>query len=146
MTKAGRKVHVQYVLTGMVIYLAMVVDLPAWALKAIDKIRRGFFWRSRRDAKGEHCHVAWGNVCRPRELGGIGISSIKELFGRLECGGYGWLKLSQLAHGPLSIQVPEKVKDFFSLALQTELGNGATTLFLSDRVGAQNCGLGPSVI
>jgi hypothetical protein len=74
MEEAGRKVHVQYVLTGMVIYLAMVVDLPA-----IDKIRRGFLWRGRRDAKGEHYHVAWGNVCRPRELGGIGISSIKEL-------------------------------------------------------------------
>lgn len=79
MTKAGRKVHVQHVLTEMVIYLSMAVDLPAWALKAIDKIRRGFLWRGRRDVKGGHCHVAWGIVCRPRELGGLGISSIKEL-------------------------------------------------------------------
>jgi hypothetical protein len=70
---------VQHVLTGMVIYLAMVVDLPAWALKAIDKIRRGFLRRGRRDAKGGHCHVAWDIVCRPRELGGLGISSMKEL-------------------------------------------------------------------
>jgi hypothetical protein len=45
LTKAGRKVHVKHVLIGMVIYLAMVVDLSAWALKAIDKIRRGFLWR-----------------------------------------------------------------------------------------------------
>jgi hypothetical protein len=69
LTKVGRKVQVQDVLIGMVIYLAMVVDLPAWALKAIDKIRRGFLWRGRRDAKGGHYHVAWGIVCRPRELG-----------------------------------------------------------------------------
>jgi hypothetical protein len=39
LAKAGRKVYVQHVLIGMVIYLAMVVDLPAWALKAIDKMR-----------------------------------------------------------------------------------------------------------
>jgi hypothetical protein len=79
LTKSGRKIHVQYVLTGMVIYLAMAVDLPAWALKAIDKIRRGFLWRGRKDARGGHCHVAWGTVCRPIELGGLGISSLKEL-------------------------------------------------------------------
>jgi hypothetical protein len=46
----------------------MAVDLPAWALKATDKIRRGFLWRGRRDVKGGHCHVAWGIVCRLREL------------------------------------------------------------------------------
>jgi hypothetical protein len=63
----------------MVIYLAMVVDLPTWTLKANDKIRRGFLWRGQKDAKGGHCHVAWGIVCRSLELGGLGISSIKEL-------------------------------------------------------------------
>jgi hypothetical protein len=101
LTKAGRKVHIQHVLTGMVIYLAMTVDLPAWAIKAIDKIRRGFLWRGQRDAKGGHCHVAWGTVCRPRELGGLAFPALKNLLGRLECDGYGWLKLSQIAHGPL---------------------------------------------
>jgi hypothetical protein len=39
MTKVGRCVHVQFVLTEMLIYLAMVVDLPTWVVKAIDKIR-----------------------------------------------------------------------------------------------------------
>jgi hypothetical protein len=43
----------------------------------------------------------------------------------------------------LAIHVPKKVKDFFSMAMQTELGNGATTLFWTDRwllgAGAQNC-------
>jgi hypothetical protein len=31
------------------------------------------------DAKGGHCQVAWGKVCRPMELGGLRISSLKEL-------------------------------------------------------------------
>jgi hypothetical protein len=41
--KAGRKVQDNHVLTGMLIYPAMVIDIPPWAFKAIDKIRRGFF-------------------------------------------------------------------------------------------------------
>lgn len=50
----------QFVLTGMIIYLAVAVELLAWALKAIDKIRKGFLWRGRKDVKGGHCLVAWG--------------------------------------------------------------------------------------
>jgi hypothetical protein len=42
MTRAGRKVQVQYVMTGMIIYLAMAVDLHPRVLKDIDKIRKGF--------------------------------------------------------------------------------------------------------
>jgi hypothetical protein len=66
MTKSGREVMVQHVLTRMIVYLAMAIDLPHWALDAFDKIRRGFLWRGRKDAKGGHCLIAWGRVCRPR--------------------------------------------------------------------------------
>jgi hypothetical protein len=79
MTRAGRKVQVQYVMTGMVIYLAMAVDLPPRALKDIDKIRKGFLCRGRKEVRGGHCLVAWGRVCRPVEFGGFGIFSLKEL-------------------------------------------------------------------
>lgn len=135
MTKAGWKVHVQFVLTGMVIYLAMAVDLPPWALKAIDKIRRGFLWRWRKEARGGgHCLVAWGKVCRPLELGGLGISNLIDLAWALRMR---WFWLAKTDPGrpwaSLAIQVPSKAKVFFSVAMQTEIGNGASTLFWSDR-------------
>jgi hypothetical protein len=79
MTRAGRRVQVQAVLTGMTVYMAMAFDFPPWALKAVDKIRCGFLWRGRKDAKGGHCLMAWLKVCRPLELGGLEISELKTL-------------------------------------------------------------------
>jgi hypothetical protein len=34
---------VQFVITATIIYQAMALDLPAWFLKAVDKIRRSYF-------------------------------------------------------------------------------------------------------
>jgi hypothetical protein len=78
LSKEGR-ILVQHVLTSMVVYLAIAMDLPPWAIKSIDKIRRGFLWRGRKDAKGGHCLVAWSKVCLPKQLGGLGLSNIQIL-------------------------------------------------------------------
>jgi hypothetical protein len=61
----------------MLIYLAMAMDLPQWALKGIDKVRRGFLWKGRRDVKGGHCVIAWPKVTRPLDLGGLGIPNLQ---------------------------------------------------------------------
>jgi hypothetical protein len=79
MTRAGRRIQVQHILTGMMVYLAMAIDFPSWAWETIDKIRKGFLWRGRKEAKGGHCLVSWGRVCRPLKLGGLGISSLPEM-------------------------------------------------------------------
>ena len=65
MTRAGQKVQVQFVLTAMLVYLLMAIDCQPWAIKAVDKIRRGFLWRGQKDVQGGHCLVAWEKVCRP---------------------------------------------------------------------------------
>jgi hypothetical protein len=52
LTKAGRNILVRSVLTSMLIYLLLALDLPAKALEAIDKIRRGFLWKGRKDVRG----------------------------------------------------------------------------------------------
>lgn len=134
MTKAGRMVQVQFVLTGMLIYLFMAVEFPAWAIKAIDKIRRGFLWRGRKNALGGHCLIAWLKVCRPKELGGLGISDLKTLGWSLRMR-WVWLQKTEPNRpwADFNIHVPDQIKAFFAAAVYSEVGDGATTLFWTDR-------------
>ena len=134
LNKAGRRILVQHVLTSMTIYTAMAIDFPKWALNAIDKIRRGFLWRGRKDAKGGHCMVAWEKVCRPLHMGGLGISNLTKLCWALRMR---WLWLQKTEPGRswfgLSIQIMAKARAFFSMVLIFEVGDGANTLFWTDK-------------
>lgn len=52
-TKKGQCILVKHVLKSLMVYFAMAIDLPPWAIKAIDKFRRGILWR-RKEEKGGH--------------------------------------------------------------------------------------------
>ena len=134
LSRAGRRILVQHVLTGMTTYTAMAIDFPKWALEAIDKIRKGFLWRGRKEAKGGHCTVAWKKVCRPLDMGGLGISSLTELGWALRMR-WLWLKKTDPSKpwADLPISVPAMAKAFFKTTLVSEVGNGANTFFWSDK-------------
>jgi hypothetical protein len=112
----------------------MAIDLPPWAIKAIDKIRRGFVWRGRKEAKGGHCLIAWPKVCRAKELGGLGISDLKPLCIALRVR-WPWLKKSEpnKPWASLPLQVSKDAECLLSLAIITEIGDGANTLFWKDK-------------
>jgi len=112
----------------MIVYLAMA--LPTWALKSIDKIRRGFLWRGRKDVKGGLCLITWPKVTRPPELGGLGITNLQQLGWALRAR-WLWLKKTEpdKPWAFLPIQVHQSVKSFFSVAITSEVGNGRNTLF-----------------
>jgi hypothetical protein len=74
--RVGWKVHVQFVLTSKMIYLAIAVDFLQWAYKAVNKIRRGYLWRGHTNLKDGHCLIACDSMCHPLELDGLGISNL----------------------------------------------------------------------
>jgi hypothetical protein len=76
---AGRLTLVKSVLAAIPIYHLIVLQCPKWVIKAIDKIRRGFLWKGRKDIKGGHCSVGWARVCRHLSLGGLGIHNLEIL-------------------------------------------------------------------
>jgi len=114
----------------MLIYIVMALDLPPWALRAIDKIIRGFLWKGRKDAKGGHCLLAWPKVTRPLYLGGLGISNLHNLGWVMKLR---WLWLQKTEPGKawafFLVQAQPQVISFFAMAVETIVGNGENTRF-----------------
>jgi hypothetical protein len=83
---------------------------------------------------GLSCLVSWEIVTRPLSYGGLGVPNLKFKSWALQSK---WLWLektdpSRPWHG-LSLLVQQQARPFFELSVFTLLGNGATTLFWSDR-------------
>jgi hypothetical protein len=55
---AGRTALVRFVLSAIPIYLLIAMNIPKWVIKSIDKIRRGFLWRGRKDVNGGNSLVS----------------------------------------------------------------------------------------
>jgi hypothetical protein len=65
------------VLSTSAVYHLLALDLDPWVLQMIDRIRCGFLWAGRKDARGGSCLVAWDGVCQPKSLGGLGLHNLR---------------------------------------------------------------------
>jgi hypothetical protein len=131
---AGWTALVKFVLSANPTYLLIAINVPQWVIKSIDKIQREFLWRGRKEVNGGSCLVPWEVVTRPLKFGGLGIPNFKFKSWALQAK-WLWMEKTDLSrpwHG-LSLLVQRQVRQFFDLSVFTILGNGATTLFWSDR-------------
>jgi hypothetical protein len=80
--------------------------------------------------KRGHYLVVWPVVTRPKEMGGSGIANLKTMGWALRVR-WLWLQKTQLDKPWvfLPIKMSTCVNEFFSMAMQTELGDGSNTLF-----------------
>ena len=80
LTNAGRLLLTKVVLSAIPVHLSIACCLSEWAIKQIDKRRRAFIWAGTEICSRGKCKVAWPVVCRPLELGGLGVIDLR-LFG-----------------------------------------------------------------
>jgi hypothetical protein len=125
MTRAGRRILVQHVLTGMTVYLAMAIDIPRWALDAIDKIRKGFLWRGRKDAKGGTVWWLGARCVVLFSLEAWEYQASQSLDGPSGCVGCGFKKPTPVDLGQgflFRFQVKPEFSSVRSLSLRWEMG------------------------
>jgi len=122
---AGRSALVQATLSAIPIHASIALCLSPWAIGCIDKLRRGFIWAGSDSVAGGRCKVAWTIVCRPKELGGLGIADLTRAGVALRTR---WLWKERVAG------IATNTKDTAALALFQAatvftVGNGRSTLF-----------------
>jgi hypothetical protein len=74
---AGRREMAKHVLSAIQVYILIAINVPKWVIKSIDKIRRGFLWKGRKNVNGGSCLVSWEIITRPLKLGGLGVSNLQ---------------------------------------------------------------------
>ncbi|XP_073360030.1 uncharacterized protein [Aegilops tauschii subsp. strangulata] len=147
-TAADRLVLLNSVISALVVYWLSVHQLPAWVRRQIDKIRRAWLWRGQESCPGGHCKVAWGRICRPKELGGLGIIDLDRFGIALRLRWLWWEKTTPYKPW-IGLPVPCNEDDrwLFAAATTVALGDGRTTSFWMDSwlQGQAPCHIAPEL-
>lgn len=80
-TRPGRLILVNSVITAMATYFLTIFTANVWAEKRLNKIRRNFQWNADEEGNGGKCLVNWKAICAPKHYGGLDIKDIGS-FGR----------------------------------------------------------------
>jgi hypothetical protein len=77
------------ILSAKTIHMAIILKLPPWLLKLLNKIMKAFVWCGSDVVQGGKCMVAWCRVQWPLNIGGLGIMDLNFLVWPCACAGFG---------------------------------------------------------
>jgi hypothetical protein len=133
LNRAGCAALVKSVLTELPIFLLTAIKVDKATLKAFDKIRRGMLWACKASSvSGGKCKVCWTKVCRPKELGGLGILDLDK-FARALRLRWLWLEWVAPEKAWVGLETPndEVDRSLFNAATKVTVGDGNKASFWS---------------
>ncbi|KAK6791753.1 hypothetical protein RDI58_010834 [Solanum bulbocastanum] len=74
----GKFVLINHVLQSMPVFLLSAMNPPQKVMEQIHQIFAKFFWGNMGGIRGKHW-IAWDKMCFPKEEGGLGFRSIKDI-------------------------------------------------------------------
>ncbi|KAJ9555174.1 hypothetical protein OSB04_009788 [Centaurea solstitialis] len=104
----GRVTLCKSVLGSIPLYYMSLYRAPQNIIDAIDKLRRRFIWGVSSSGKSKICWVDWTKTTAPKQLGGLGIGSLKSaniallikwIWRFRTCGDALWTKVIKATHG-----------------------------------------------
>lgn len=119
-------------LSSIPTYYLTAFKAPKSILQTLDRLRRRFLWAGSEVLTGGKCKVNWERVCRPKELGGLGILILSRFARALRLR---WLWQEWKAENKpwVGMEIPcdETDKRLFATATLITLGNGKKAKFWS---------------
>lgn len=73
---AGKLILLKASIDSIPIFWFGMYSIPSATLHEIEKIRRNFLWGSSADKKKIH-RLKWGEICKPRQDGGLGLVPLR---------------------------------------------------------------------
>ncbi|KAJ1692355.1 hypothetical protein LUZ63_009053 [Rhynchospora breviuscula] len=165
LSRAGRLVLANAVLSSIPVFYMSVFRLPKWVIKEIDKIRRQFIWGrniSSNNPSGRGMPLlAWDRVCLPKKAGGFGIINLRmhnvTLLLRWWWKNYHdpesqWAKITKNLYGKRDSNIPPigwkkegsffwkdlmALRFYFQISTVTNVLSGKQTLFWFDNWASQ---------
>lgn len=133
LTRGERLALVRHVLCAMPSHILMAMAICPPILRQINRIIREFLWHGRRDTHAGHGPVNWQRVCRPLELGGLGVRDLQRSGVALSAR-WLWLQRTDTTRPWAHLHLPSDpdAAAIFRASTSWTVGDGRTCLFWSD--------------